>query len=335
MRNYYIALANAYNLTSSPLVVNVGFYNQKTMDYQCITKLDKDDYIVLVPNKNMTIIDTNIVQTINPGSYTIQVIDRNDSENVPLLYNFSVITKPFTLNQDLILRTINRELPNIYKSSELFNNADNFASAGVLSALYDFIYQLYWNSITSIGVENGYNSSWEYVYIGVNNFLNNAIDGYPAQFLRTLMNVNTQTSVQGFSLAQTLSRLIYQFTGTTAPVVIEYIPAGRKYYINIYYSITTGWLLGIPGRSELGITTYLESGSGNAFLWILSTVIERLMPAFVGYQINYITIDVFNDTYNVTDVGIDDYIDPAVIYDAYEVVNNNNNFNTRGYLKLS
>ncbi len=329
-KTYSIALANTYSATYTPLAVLAGYVNQKSMAYNCITQIPTTDYVAYPFNNDLTIINSNMLQTPTEGSYSIFLYDTTTT-NPPIPFSFYVFRKFFNISDEILLQLINRELPAIYSPDNELNNVDNIASAGVIKALYDYIYSLFWNALTSVGTGTGYNSQWETVYIGATNFLQNAT--YPAQFLRTLMNVNTQTSTQAFSIAQCLSRLIFQFTGVSAPVEVAYDSAGKKYLINIFYEGFSGWILGITGHTELGITTILGDTGSNSFLWIINEVANRLMPAYVKFSIIYLSTTEFDAQFNTSIVDSSDFINPAIIYDAYEVVNNNNVFNTQGYLR--
>lgn len=334
--NYIINIASTYQQTFSPIEFMVGYKNIKIEhnNYQCISLIQPSHYVIHPLNNDLQVIQNNILQASKEGSYSVQLFNMNNSITDAIIYSFYIFEKPFIMNQDIILRLINKELPNIYNASNKLNMIDNYASAGVINKLYNYVYELFYNAITSIGTTinglSGYNNNWETVYIEVTNFLQNA--AYPAKFLNTLININTQCSVQRFSIAITLSRLCYQFLNTYTPVYIVYVPSTNIYLITIYYSDNNAWILGDNIYSVLGETTILANSNLKSFLWIIQTIANRLIPASIKFMIQYEQISIFNSNFNISAVntGID-FIDTTIIYDAYMVVNNNNVFNTQGY----
>jgi hypothetical protein len=331
MTQYFVGLNNTYNTTNTPLVVQAGYYNQKAVEYSCITKLLPSQYKAYSFNNDLTVINDYMLQTDVEGSYTVLFYDKLSNTNPPIPFSFYVFRQQFNINAINLEQLINKELPSIYSVEEPLNAIDNYASSETIKALYDYIYNLFWNSLTSVGVEKSYNLQWEEVYIEATNFLQNAV--YPAQFLKTLMNINTQTSTQAFSIAQCLSRLIFQFNGEAAPVEVVWDFNTQQYNINIYYTTFIGWQLGVPGSSELGITTILGGLESNPFLWIINTVANRIMPAYVKWNINYLNIAEFNNNFQIALVTNNDFINSNQIYNAYKVVNNNNIFNTQGFIR--
>jgi hypothetical protein len=247
----------------------------------------------------------------------------------PKLFSLYAYESPQPITPELILGILNGELPSIYNPNDELNKADNFGMSTVLAAIYQQVYTLFYNSIMSVGSGNQYNQNWEFVYIGINNLLQNA--AYPAQLLSTLMRIPTQTSIQIAPMALFISRIAFQYSGSTTPVQIVYNLASDEYLINLYTSENVGWQLGVPGRTELGESTYLFETRASAFLYILCSIIGRLMPVQIKYSLEPLSKLVFNTDFNTAVVEIQDYIDPAVQYDAYEVVNNNNTLNAKGY----
>lgn len=334
MRTYFTAIENTYYATNAPLTVVTGYYNTKMSGYECITKLNNNDYevvpYVLTAQQESAFINinTNTVMTKNENSYTLFVIDFSQTDNPPIPYSFYTYNNVTFLSSDGVADILLQEYPAIYKDFNILNQINNAGNVSVLYQLYRVLYSIFYNSITSVGANGTYNNKWEYVYLGVNNLLNNA--KYPVNFLKTLMNINTQCSTQGFSIAITISRLTFQFIGIKVPVQVVYDDMLGGYYINIYYNVPDVWSLGTPGFTELDDTTYLL-GAGTGYLWVINLLVARLMPAFVKWQIQYLSLDTFETNFDVADVDIDDYYNPAILYDAYMVVNNNNNFNTKGY----
>jgi hypothetical protein len=331
MRIYKTYIDNTYQTIQTPLVFQVGFINQKSLSYNCLTKLERDEFLISSQDRNVIITGVNICQTNNVGSHVIQVFDKTVLFDEPILYTFFTYQRFFVMNQSMFGDLLNRELPNIYQQANKLNDIDNVASTFVLNMVSEFLYFTFWNTATSVGIEDSYNPDYEFMYLGVYNFLQNAV--FPSQLLLTLINVNTQCSIQRFSIAITLSRIIYQFLGFAIPIYIYYNALDNTYRIRIYYTQDTGWELGVDGKTELGITTILGGSTKNAFLWIIQIFLSRVMPASVKYLIEYYDFSEFSNDFD-TDIVLDnDYINPDIIYDAYLVINNNNNFNTKGYLK--
>lgn len=330
MRNYQIGIANTYNQINAPLIIDSGYYNTKVSGYKCITQLNSTEYNIVPINNQKNIVNINNITVLTKmvGSYTLQLIDPSQADNEVVLFSFYTFQNIPVTNSDNLSLIFNQELPAIYKSNEPYNDIDNSGTIAVLSEVYKTIYSLFFNSISSLGVSGVYNSEWEYVYLGVYNLLENAV--YPAEFLKTLMNINTQCSTQRFSTAITISRLIYQFIGYPIPVQIVYNSVFKGYDINIFYTTMGEWSLEVPGYSELGITTILSSGGGT-FLWVINKIILKLMPAHVKWRIQFPPITDFNLNFNISDVNSNDFYNPNILYDAYQVINNFNNFNTQGF----
>ncbi len=334
MRTYQIAIANTYQSTNSPLIIKAGYYNTKMSGYKCITQLDSSEYKIILSDlgivqvKNIININNITVMCKSEGNYTVFLLDPSQSDNGPLPFSFYAFNNIEPIDFNSMLFIFNQELPQIYSPTNALNAIDNVGTCAVLFEVYTLIYQIFYNSTTSIGVNGAYNSNWEFVYLGVFNLLQNAT--YPAEFIKTLMNINTQCSTQVFSTSITISRLIFQFLGFPVPVQMVYDGGLGGYFINIYYNIPDVWALGDAGFSELGDTTFLSS-NGGTFLWVITKIILRLMPAHVKWEIQLLSIAEFNADFDVADVDDNDFYDPSILYDAYQVVNNLNNFNTQGY----
>lgn len=333
-QDIFIGLDNTFVNPNAPLVVEVGIYTTKDSGYRCITKLDKSEYDVLpITDTGIYKVNNNVVQCARKGDYTIAVYGLGASEFPPELFSFFVYDSPQLINKKMALQIIAAELPTIYKSSNPLNNADNNGIAAVLALVYKQVYTLFYGAITSIGESNSYNPNWEYVYLSMNKFLQNAV--HPADFLKTLMQVPTKTGVSFSDLAIFASRLSFQFTGENTPVSVEYLPVTNKYNITIYIPDSGYgskiWFLGSKG---LGVGTYLGGVLENPFVFILSRLIGRLMPVTVKYNITLTPVSDFSLNYDISPVNTNDYIDASINYDAYVVVNNNNLFNTKGYFKF-
>ncbi len=123
------------------------------------------------------------------------------------------------------------------------------------------------------------------------------------------MCVNTQTGVSMMDIAMFASRISYQFTGVENPVRVYYDDLTDIYHIVLYTNAQIGWLLGV-------------------------TIISRLLPIHIKYVFDVSLYQTFLTEYNIAQVGLNQFIDPSVKYDAYSVVNNNNKFNTRGYYRV-
>lgn len=325
--NYIIALANTYCMTDAPLVVEMAYYNDKPSGYSCLTKLPASDILVVNTDDAINVRD-NTVMVHTQGSYTVLVYDKNLP--TPLPFSFYAFTNLFVNNHVSLLSIFNQELPEIYNAADPLNYADNYAITGVFAEVYKYIYELFYNTITSIGVGSEYNKDWELVFVGVNNFLSGAV--YPSQLLKTLMQIKTLTGTRVKQIATCLSRILYQYTGESTPVSVRYNSTARRWDINIYAATYNVWVLGVSGSSELGVTTKLSNGQQQSYFWFVGEVAKRIMPAFTKFRINSTSRAIFDASYNIGDVNADDYVNPDLIYDAYEVVNNDNVFNTRGYL---
>lgn len=326
---YQLVANNTFFIPASPIVFAMGEYQTKVSGYKCITQLSPHSFIIQPQTKtNITQINNSTLQCNTLGNFS--VLGYVVGGDKPILYSFRIYETPLILGKEALLSIINQELPAIYKHTNVLNNMDNNGIAAVLASVYEEVYNAFYSAIMSVGTAHGYNPNWEFVYLGLNNFLQNAI--YPAAFIQTLIRVPTLTSIQIPPMAQLISRLAFQFTGLNTPVAIIYDSDSKIYNINIYTQNAEGWSLGIPTRTELGDTTYLISGSSSPFLYIISLIIGRLMPVQVKYIINVFSYTAdFLTLFNVDDVESPDFIDPSVTYDAYEVVNNNNQFNTKGY----
>jgi len=234
----------------------------------------------------------------------------------------------FINNTTNLLQIISQELPAIYSNDNLPNLADNFATAAVFERVYSFIYNQFYDAISSVGEGKEYNRMWEQVYIGSNDFLLTA--KYPAEFIKTLMQVGTRTGVKIKDISIVISRLMYQFSGFPFPVEIVFDDANNRYDVNIYNMPTIDqWIL---GYSQLGINTILTTELQRSDLWFIYLTLKRLMPVFVKFRINYFDADKFNTDFRVDLVDEDDYLLDSINYNAYMVVNNNNIYNTKGYI---
>lgn len=325
----FIGIRNTFTNPNAPIVIESGYYNTKQDGYKCLTKLSiSEKSLNPITAANMYKVNETTIQCATVGSYSVLVANKLLNTS-PQLFSFTVYEAPQIINKEWLTQLINSELPTIYKSQNQLNNADNYGSATVLSIVYESVYQLFYNTITSIGKDKAYNSNWEYVYVGANNFLQNAV--YPADFLNTLMQVITQTGISMPNLAILASKIAFQYTGLNNPVSMWYNPEDDVYYIDVYVNgVLIGWELGV---SELGIDTVLSMASASQYSYILSEIVAKLIPITVNYQIQLLNYQDFLDGFNTAQVANSDYIDSAVKYDAYMVVNNNNIFNTKGFYK--
>jgi len=330
MRTYYIAINNTYNAIEAPLIVLAGYYNEKVGGYKCITQLNNDEYKIVpyIPYNSkdlITEINNNTIMVSMVDDYTIFLNDFSQTDNPPIPFNFHAFQNIYIINENVLSILLEQELPALYNSDNVLNMADNAGNSAVLNAIYDNLYLLFYDSIISLGTGTYYNQNWELVFFNAINILQNI--KYPAALLGTLLQINTQTSTQRFSIATTISKLAYQIIGTSVPVHIVYDTG--LWNIRIFYQ-PGDWFLGEAGKSELGDTTYLSDGNAG-FLFIINLIIARIMPAFVKWEISYLPMATFETEFNISDVNINDYINPDIRYDAYMVVNNNNQFNTKGY----
>jgi hypothetical protein len=327
--NNFIGIKNTFVNPNSPIVLECGYYNIKSGGYKCLTKLDSSQFnLNPITDKNIYLVNSNTLQCATIGNYSVLVTNKA-LYSAPQIFKFLVYDTPQIINKEWLAQLINSELPSIYQTQNPLNNADNYGSATVLSLVYDNIYQLFYNLITSVGENKAYSANWEYVYIGANNFLQNAV--YPSNFLKTMMQIPTQTGISMIQLAIITSKLAFQFTGLPNPVSMYYDGVSKVYFIDIYRnSQTIGWEL---GTSELGIDTVLARTESTQYSYILINIISKLLPITIKYQINFLIYQDFLDSFQINQVGDNDYIDASIKYDAYQVMNNNNIFNTKGFYK--
>ena len=337
MRFYSIKIENLYVVTDSPIVINVGYWDvdTSTTPYtidKYVTMLTDFDFIDV--NDSLTKINNNTFMVNKEGSYSVQLVDNTLPTGGGIeIFTFYVYTKPYFINQMTLYNLINRELPKVYKSSNVLNNIDNVASAGLIKELYDYEYKLFWDTIESLGSGNKWNKDLEFTFFNAKNILN--IVNHPAILLQTLSNVIYTTTTKIHDLAITFSKVVYAIYGNPVPVSIKLISG--VWNITIYSLLdNTSWVLGDSVRSVLGSTTilgYRVSGS----LYFIYLIISRLMPSNAKYTINLTNTSNFqpvgdNQFYNATVYSIKNNR-PGFIpqpYDAFKFANFNNSFNIQG-----
>lgn len=324
---YVLGFNNTYQQTNSPLVVRMAYINQRTPYYKCVTTIDN---IQLKTNDdNCTIINNNNLMCSKQGSYTVNVYDINNQQSTP--FSFYVFNELFINTNNSLYNIIQSELPSIYGIDNEVNNVNNKAKAKTIQEVYRYIYNLFYNSVSSIGGGMEYNSNWELVYFGTNGLLKNFV--YPAEIIKSMLQINTKVSTSVKDISIFLSRILFQMTGRKIPVSMVYDDKLRRYNINIYdTAIINGWLLDIPTKGELGITTVLTNRTQNELLWVIMVLTQRIVPCFTDFVINYLNYSDFELNFNIPIVLENDFIDNNTIYDAYTWVNNNNIFNTKGYI---
>ena len=332
MTDYVASLANINTVTNAPLALQLGYINIKSPSYTCITKIDSENIVYNIFEVNdVQIINNYIFQVGVPQSYHLTVYDKNAISTNPIPFSVYAYHDLHINNKENILQIFSQELPTIYKNSNKYNYADNYAIATILQNVYFYVYTLYYNSVTSIGVNNSYNENWELIYIGMHNFLSQA--KFPAELIKTLMHMGGNPSIKIQDISIVISKVMYQYTGISVPVSIKYKQSTNQWDVKIYYSSGTQWLLGVNGASELGVTTRLSSSSAKqSFLWFIYDLVKRLMPAYVKFNLSYFTYQVFVTEFNLSIVDNNDYYSENFIYDAYMTVNNNKNYNTKGFI---
>lgn len=329
MSEYFIGVDNTFTLPNSPIKIEVGKYSN-VAGYQSIQPLANTEFWVKCLTPYSYLVNDHTVQCGVVGSYSFLITDKTEPVLTPQLFSFYVYPTVNVLGETWLLQLINAELPTIYNPNQVLNAADNAGIAAVWKQLYIQLAELYYGTITSIGTGDSYSQDWEYVYIGINNFLQNCY--YPAEFLKTMMKIPSQTGISMPDLAIITSRLAYQITNAPNPVEMYYDDTIDTYIINIFANgATTGWIL---GTSTLGVNTVLGTSITSQYTYILSKIIAKLLPVTVKYIINVLTYSVFLTDFVVAQVLPNDFIDPEVYYDAYVVVNNNNLFNTKGYYRV-
>lgn len=333
--NYFCGILNNYKQTNSPLNIAVGRYNEKTDGYKCITKLENKNFKIINLSKNNIITkipNYNAIMSDKAGSYFVLIYDVTTTENnlKPTLLPVYIFNELFNNTQTSVYKTITHELPQLYKYSNKYNNVDNLATAKVIEEVYLFIYNLFYNTVSSVGRGKVYNQNWEIVYFATNNLLKNFV--YPADLIESLLQINGLVATKVKDIAIFLSRILYQMVGVLVPVYIYYNKNSKQYIITIYNTnLLSAWSLGDRDKSILGETTILTSRTESQHLWIISILARRLMPCSNKFTIIFNSIEIFKEKFNTEIVKENDYIDDNVIYDAYGVVNNDNLFNTKGY----
>lgn len=329
MSTYKIGVDNTFTVPNSPVKIEMGEYSE-VAGYKSIKALGSSEIMVKCLDQFSYNVSPNTVQCGTVGSYSFLITDKTKLTINPQLFSFYVYPFPNALGKDWLLQLINGELPTIYNPNEILNAADNAGIAAVMNQLYLQLVDLYYGTITSIGTGSSYSQDWEYVYIGVNNFLQNCV--YPAQFLKTMMRIPAQTGISMIDLSIFTSNLAFQITGQPCPVEMYYNEPTNTYIINIFANnIVYGWQLGL---SLLGEDTYLSTPESSPFVYILCKILGKLLPVTIKYFINILPYDIFLNEFNTAQVQANDYIDSSVRYQAYAVVNNNNLFNTKGYYRV-
>jgi len=327
--SYFVGVDNTFTVPNAPIKIEMGKYSN-VAGYKSIKPLLHDQFWVKPLNPQTLLIDERTVQCGTVGSYSFLITDLTTPSAIPQVFSLYVYQAINSLGKDWLLQLINAELPTIYNPSQVLNSADNAGIAAVMAQLYQQLVELYFGTITSVGTGSSYSQDWEFVYIGINNFLQNCV--HPAEFLHTMMMIPAITGISMPDLATVTSRLAYQITDAPNPVEIYYNEPSDTYVINIFANtVNTGWRLGI---SELGVDTVLSTGASTPFSYILSKIIAKLLPVTIKYIINILPYNTFLTEFNIAQVQSNDYIDPSVKYTAYVVVNNNNLFNTKGYYRV-
>lgn len=329
--NYLIAVDNTFTIPNSPIKIEMAKYTDRD-GYSALTQLlptsievtPLDDDLIIVAEANTT------VQSGESGSYSVLVTDLSAPKLPPQKFSFYVYDAPQVLSKTWLYSLFNSLLPNLYKSNNALNSADNMGVSAICEILYQQLVEDFYNAIYSVGENQSYNQQWEYSYIGINNFLQNV--KYPADFLTAMMCIPTQTGIKMPDIAIFTSRLAFCITGFENPVSVYYNPVSDVYHIDVYSNNTIlPWVLGI---SQLGINTFLGEAQSNIYIYILCKVVSKLLPISIKYQFTFLTYTEFGETFNSTQPLANEYINPAITYDAYGVINNYNLFNTKGYYKL-
>lgn len=336
---YYTYVDNMFTYPNAPIVVDVGVdFTAPATTRQYIKRILPNNIKVLdaFHGSELLVTSNNTVQVSRDGSYSLLIYTNEDATpfTYKMIFSFFCYNNVQRLNTAYLVKLIGQELPSLLNPVAPYMKSIIFGYASVFATIYEQLYYLYYNTVESLGVEDefgrkGYNSDLEYVYIGVNKFLENAV--YPAPLLQTLMNVKTQTGITPTDIAIILSRIYYQFTGNEGACSVVWNQADNRYDIFIWYVSTIPyWIL---GTSILGTNTILGSPDDTAFFWILYTIAQRLMPVTTKYKLIPLLSTDFVANYYVDEVGVDIFYNPAIKYDAYRVVNNNVSFNTQGFFK--
>ena len=341
MRKYFISINNTFNFTNSPIVLSVGYYNTyQGVQISCITLLDPSTYSIRSLNNDITILSNNSFTAPNQGSYTIQILDNYlENNNQLVTYSLYIFNNKFIINDTIIYNSTNRQLPSIYNRSNKYNDIDNIASSKVINDMHNYHYNLFWNILLSLGVNGYYNTDKEFTYFGINGILKNA--SFPAELLQTVSNIDTQGGNTAYDLMILISRICLQFlgydsSGNGVPVEVVYDVNNKIWNINIYNVSKIGniWVLGDSVKSILGTSTYLGGLNTDTILWFINYIIYNIIPLHIKYYINYYSFNNFTAKYNTSIVGVNDFYDFSnpTQYGCFQVINNNNNFNTKGYI---
>lgn len=322
-----IKIDNTFNLVNSPIILAIS--ELVDIDNHKYQRLISPSRISLVALDSDTVIINNTTFTcLSSGSHSVQVFI--DGVFVQL-FSIYVFVNLATINQQNLYYIFAQELPQIYSNNNVYNEADNYAISQMFNDFYQFMYEAYYNSFMSLGQDASYNVNLEELYFSTKGILANTKS--PAQILKLLKQVKSQTGISYKQLSIFLSKLLYAAIGREVPISIHQLNANSICNIDIYYA-PSEWRLGVAGYSELGVTTILGRPLNTNIINVLVlTMCNRLMPCNVKWQINYFSLPTFKANFNYDAVPIDAYIDDDVIYDAYNAVNNNNVFNTKGYYR--
>lgn len=322
-----IQIDNTYSLVNSPITlvvsepISVGNHS-----YWQIVSPSRVSLVSL--DDNVTVINNNTISCSREGSYSIQVFVDNGFTQIFSLYVFPNLA---VINQQNLYQIFNQELPRIYSSNNPYNQADNYAVSCMFNDFYLFMYEAYYNSFSSMGQGDRYNVNLEELYFGSKGALSSAAS--PAQILKLLKQVKSQTGISYKQLSVFLTKLLYAATGQVCPVSIHQLNANDICHIDIYCT-PESWRLGVTGRTELGVTTILgRPANSNIVSYLVFTMCNRLFPCNVKWEINYFSYAQFTTNFMVNEVNPKMYMSNEVNYDAYATVNNNNILNTKGYYK--
>lgn len=329
--SYLIAVDNTFTIPNSPIKIEMAKYTNRD-GYSALTQLLPTSIKVTPLDDGLIVVTgtTTTVQTAESGSYSVLVTDLASPEIPPQKFSFYVYDAPQVLNKSWLYNLFNSLLPDLYNSNNALNSADNLGVSAICEALYQQLVEAFYNAIYSVGKNQAYNSQWEYSYIGINNFLQNV--KYPADFITTMMCIPTQTGIRMPDIAIFTSRLAFCITGVENPVSVYYDLFSNVYHIDVYSNNTIlPWILGV---SQLGINTFLVQAESNIYIYILCKIVSKLLPISIKYQFTFLTYTEFEENFNSSQPLASEYINPAITYDAYGVINNNNVFNTKGYYQL-
>ncbi len=322
-----VKVRNTFSTINTPIMLEVANEITAASGTKYLDLINDVDIDIVALDKNVKILNHTTFTTQKIGSYALQVFV---NDVMVKLFNIYTYENLAIINSRNIYTIFNQELPRIYNSNNPYNEADNYAISRMFAEYYAFMYEAYSNSFMSLGINGEYNRNLEELYFSSQGVISSAVN--PAQIINLLIQISAQTGTTFSDIAIFISKLVYAITGTVAPVRVYQNAANELCHIELYYNPRL-WRLGVDGFTELGRTTILGSPSNQSLVsYLVLVMVNRLMPVNVKWVIDNRSLEIFNTAFNVAEVLPNYYMDTNQVYDAYAAVNNNNIFNTKGYM---